>query len=289
MSNGFVPYIPTIDEDVRAHLEFISICRIPECPVVNKHPFYPTPNQPPHFAGQTPLVPVVPTWLMQRRIMVIGAYPNCRFATVGAETSVPVDDITEPFDVARYFDNVGVRDYPTGDSLQRNYFEPLGLDLRKDIWLTNMVKCFLIDTHHVEAYQNLGWIDPVNPTVEATRDDYLAVAAPCMQRNLLQEVALCQPELVIGLGEEVYRMMHSSADFQPHGDITFTDIAGKALLANQQIDPLDTRHPIFMDKNVIHLYHPTSLLYPGSTFLRKKHFEEHIPETKRLLQELRLI
>jgi hypothetical protein len=282
-------YIPTVDEDVRAHLEFISICRIPECLVPNKHPFYPTPDASPHYAGKTPLMPVVPVWLAQKRIMVIGAYPNCRFATVGAESSVPVDDITEPFDSARYFDNVDVRDYPTGDSLRRNYFEPLGLDLRKDIWLTNMVKCFLLDTHHVDAYKNLGWVDVNDPQIEATRADYLLAAAPCMQRNLLQEVALCQPQLVIGLGEEVYRMMHSDVNLQPHGDITFTDIAGKALLANQQSDPLDTRHPIFLDKNVIHLYHPTSFLYPGSTFFRKKHFEEHIPETRRLLQELRLI
>ncbi|MEZ4662533.1 MAG: hypothetical protein R2911_33695 [Caldilineaceae bacterium] len=289
MSDGFVPYIPTIDEDVRAHLAFISICRIPECPVVNKHPFYPTPELPPHYAGQRPLMPVVPTWLAQKRVMIIGAYPNCRFATVADQRFAPVDDIAEPFDSARYFDNYNVRDYPTGDSLRRNYLEPLGLDLRKDVWLTNMVKCYLIDDDDVKAYKKLGWIDAANPQVQATRKDYLSVAPPCMQRNLVQEVALCQPELVIGLGEEVYRMMHSDAAFQPHGDITFTNIAGKALLANRHTDPLDTRHPIFADKNVIHLYHPTSLLYPGSTFLRQKHFAEHIPEAKRLLQELRLV
>ena len=281
------------DDDLQELAGTIANCRDAACPVVQSQPFYPVPHDPPLYLGKRPCMPVVPTYLNRNKVMLIGEYPNCRFATVdnGADDEqrfVPVADIKEPFEPGRYFNGRQIQQYPTGASLKENYLEPLGLDLATDAWLTNVVKCFLMKQWHIESYEELGWIGPGRPETAAAHDDYFQIAAVCVPLHLAQEIDVCQPELVIGFGERVYRLIHSSDDFLvPGSDLPFFgEITGVPLRKGQMTHPLDTRNELFRDLNVLHLYHPSALL--RSPQVRDRHFNEDIPPTKVFMAELGL-
>lgn len=207
---------PRIDEDARLHLQSISVCREPTCPVVKKQPFYPVPVDPPLYHGQRPCLPVVPTYVTKGKVMLIGEYPNCRFTTqpdpqdAAKVLLAPVADINEPFESGRYFDGRTVVNYPTGESLRKHYLEPLGLSLEDDVWFTNVVKCFLIKATHMQVYKQFGWPaqwrDPNSGATRALRpayNDYFEIASICAREHLEREVDLCQPKLIIAFGERV--------------------------------------------------------------------------------------
>lgn len=271
----------------------ISTCRAAQCPVVKRHPFYPAPVQPPLYHGQRPCLPVVPTYLARGKVMIVGEYPNCRYATISdPETGqrqelVPIADINEPFEGGRYFNGWQVQLYPTGQSLQENYFRPLGLDRETDVWLTNAVKCFLLKKEQVELYRRLGWVQPGSKT-GASYDAYFKAAAICGPAHLARELAICQPRLVIGLGERVYRLMHGSADWKtPAPDPpSFGPITGAPLRAGVVSQPWDTRNALFKNLNVIHLFHPSALIREAP--IREKHLAQDIPPTRAFMQELGL-
>ena len=282
------------DDPVRILMSSIAVCRDGSCPVVQRHPFYPVPDQPPLYYGKRPCMPVVPTYLAKGKVMVIGEYPNCRFATVpngpagSLEKYVPVADIDEPFVEGRYFNANQVAVYPTGESLRVNYLDPLGLSLQSDIWLTNMVKCFLLQTHHIESYDDIGWIGPGRPYTRSSYDEYFSVAARCAVSHLAQELQLCQPKLVIGLGERVYRMIHSQDGFQiPAPDPgAFEDVTGTPLRAGIVDQPHDLRVAPFKDFNVIHLSHPSRLLRDSG--VRERHLQLVIPRVRNFMVEIGL-
>jgi uracil-DNA glycosylase len=272
----------------------IAVCRDSSCPVVQRHPFYPVPEEPPLYYGKRPCMPVVPVFLARGKVMVIGEYPNCRFATVPNKSNgkpvpfVPVADIDEPFTDGRYFNAQQVAVYPTGEYLRENYLNPLGLSLQTDIWLTNMVKCFLLQTKHITTYNHVGWIGPGLPSTHESYDEYFSVAARCAVLHLAHELELCQPKLVIGLGERVYRMIHSQDGFQlPAPDPgPFKDVAGVPFRAGVVQDPHDLRVPPFKDFNVVHLTHPSRLLREPDVL--DQHLHVDIPRVKNFMLELGL-
>lgn len=290
MSNEFSPYVPDISEGVRQHMEFISICRDEHCPVPNKHPFYPLPDKKPLFSGPRPCMPVVPARLAREKVMILGAYPACRFATIKSgghlEQFIPVRDFDEPFEDSRYFDGYNVREFPSGAVLMEGYFRLLGLDPAKDLWITNMVKCFLFKQGHVNAYERVDWNEP---PVAATRNQYFEAAAVCIARNLERELELCKPKLVIALGEDVCRMIHRSPDDQhPAPEDLFENIIGQPLRANTFEHPRDSRNKVFKDKNVFHMYHPGLVMREDDPRV-ETHFKEHIPAAREFLAELGLV
>lgn len=285
-----------ISEDIRALMAFVSTCRDEKCLVPQKHPFYPVPEQPPFFHGKRPCLPVVPTKLATNKVMIIGEYPNTRFGTVEnqstghLETFVPMSDINEPFEGGRYYDGHSIRDYPTFTSLQRNYFDPLGLDMNSDMWLTNINKCHLLRPGHVATYKRIGWNDPPTQASYDADDDYFEIASVCALRHLPRELVLCQPKLIIALGLKAYRVLHSSDDFQiPAPNITFTDVAGKILLANDTTHPLDRRNVFFEKYNVVHLFHPSFFIRSDDQEGLNLHLNEHIPAVRSFMQSIHLL
>ena len=236
-------------------------------------------------------MPVVPTRVVPGKVMILGAYPTCRFATIESEEFVPVKDIDEPFENSRYFDNHNVRDVRSGNVLQEIYLRPLGLDPEADLWITNMVKCFLFKPGHINAYRRLGWTDP---NVEPSRNRYFQAAAVCMNHNLKKELDLCKPKIVITMGAEVCRMIHGSNNgkYPAPGDL-FKKIVGQPLRANTTDDhPHDSRNKMFEDKNVFHMYHPGCLMRvddPDNEDEIEQHFQEHIPAIEEFLVELGLV
>lgn len=261
MPHNFEPYMK-IGEPLRQHLEQLSVCRDAACPVPNSHPFYPTPDAPPFYFGKQPCMPVVPTRLKMGGVMVLGIYPNCRRATVATADGnrqmwVPIEDADEPFEYSRYFDSYGVRDLRAGTILQRAYWAQLGLDRERDMYITNIVKCFLFEPDDVQTVHTLGW---TSPPVSATRARYFEAAQVCVRLHLAKEIELCQPKLVIAVGGEGCRVIHdrlNPADTSA-GKI-FSQLRGKLLRAGVDEGPNDSRSPLFRSVNVLHLYHPSGL------------------------------
>lgn len=260
MTDSF-PYVQ-LEEPVRQRMAATAVCRPADCPVVIRHPQYPLPDTAP-FSGPQPVRAVVPTCLATGNLMIIGEFPNCRFATLPdptgstKETQVAVGDINEPFESGRYFDGYSVRDYPTGAVLREQYLDVLGLELGTDVWLTNTVKCFLFKADQVEVYNRLGWNDPARPSVRSTHEDYATVAGICMRENLSHEIELCQPKLILALGHKVFQVIH------PDPSDEWNKMLGKPLRGDQP----NKRRPPFDKYPIMHLFHPSYLLREGESHL----------------------
>jgi hypothetical protein len=108
--------------------------------------------------------------------------------------------------------------------------------------------------------------------------------------HLAQEVQDCQPELVIGLGERVYRVMHSSDDFQtPAPDPEpFGAISGVPMPAGDTSHAIDNRSALFSNLNVVHLYHPSALIRPGNAAIKTQHWDEDIQATQNFIDQISL-
>lgn len=260
MAASTFPYLD-ISNNIRELMTLIANCREPACAVTQNHPFYPVPEE---TYGKRACRPVVPTNLATHKVMMIGEYPNSRFATVKRpgsnrlEEFVPVGDINEPFEGGRYYDGFSIRNYPTFESLDQNYLIPLKLNVREHVWLTNINKCYLLRSDNIETYQQVGWTEPPVQASYVNDSDYFKVAAVCVPRHLPKELHECQPKLIIAFGKKAYHMIHSSDDFQTPGpNIDFESLAGTILGANDATHPLDHRNALFRAFNVVHLFHPS--------------------------------
>lgn len=143
-----------------------------------------------------PVLPLAPVVANPGGVMVIGAYPTAKFASIGGQRDVPVADIDAPFSNQTYFDGSQVRDVRAGSELQEYYLKPLGLS-EKQLWLTNLVKVFLFKQGHVDKYKELGH------TISESRTRFNDLARAGLENWIPREVALCDPKAVILLGEEV--------------------------------------------------------------------------------------
>lgn len=277
-SYAFVP----LDNGVRELMESISTCREPTCPVPKKHPYYH------NLRG---CMPVVPTWLKSGKIMILGEYPTCRYGTEKNEDTgeseyfVPVGDIDEPLENSRYFDKYSIRDVRSGTVFDDGYIHPAGLK-KEDLWITNLVKCFLFKQGHVNAYKKLGWNDP---PVEESHTEYFTAAAACLKQNLNRELELCKPKLVIALGEKVLRMVHGDGNTPTSQEDLFKKLVGKPLRANEHEIEGDSRHGLFLSTNVFHMIHPSKLMRDEpDSYWSQQHWQEHIPALKSFLSDLGL-
>ncbi|MFZ1730540.1 MAG: uracil-DNA glycosylase family protein [Bacteroidota bacterium] len=146
-----------------------------------------------------PVLPVVPVQTKTGSVMIIGAYPTAKFATIGRERDVPVGDIDAPFSNQTYFDGASVRTVKAGQELAEKYLTQLGL-AEADLWLTNLVKVFLFKEGHVEKYKRL-----VSPALESRSrfEEFAKASIPL----LTEEILLANPKAVILLGEEVTKLL----------------------------------------------------------------------------------
>jgi cytosine/adenosine deaminase-related metal-dependent hydrolase/uracil-DNA glycosylase len=121
---------------------------------------------------------------------------------------VPVGDVFAPMQDADYFDGYKVRNVAAGVFLHRNYLGAVGVGAGQQVWLTNLIKCFLFHPSMAESYAALGWNDV---KVEPSYDQLLPVAQVCRQWAE-QEVALCRPALVLTVGKPPCTVLHGLAE-----------------------------------------------------------------------------
>jgi uracil-DNA glycosylase len=142
-------------------------------------------------------------------LMIIGAYPTARFNAIGSERDVPMEDHLYPFSNEMYFDGSRMREVDSGRELEELFLKPLGIS-RDKIWITDLVKIFLFKVGHISKYKRLieteNLVDCTADLVK--REDFMTFAK--LDKNMQfikQEIELCKPSVILGLGAEVNAVM----------------------------------------------------------------------------------
>ncbi len=145
------------------------------------------------------------------------------------EFFVPIGDVFAPMQDSNYFDGYKVRNVASGVFLQENYFGPAGVDVNRQVWLTNMIKCFLFHGDNVASYQELGWTDV---RVEQSYSELLPVGKVCSQW-INEEVQVCDPKLVLTVGKPPCVLLHNVPfeDLSLQGRV-YGELLGVRLAAN---------------------------------------------------------
>jgi uracil-DNA glycosylase len=140
--------------------------------------------------------------------MIVGAYPSARFESRVSPVDparrrlIPVADNLQPFGREEYFDGTRIRTLTSGDTLAEYILDSLGVSL-EDCWVTDLVKVFLYKKSHVDS------CGEVVPKFEVPRlrhkfYDLGRKSLPWLER----EVEICQPGLILTLGQEVAQVIH---------------------------------------------------------------------------------
>lgn len=149
------------------------------------------------YISGAPLRPLPPLDTNVGGLMVVGAYPSARFATIDGERDVPVGDNLGPFEPERYFDGDRLRTQASADELQEFFLGPLGV-ARERCWVTDLVKVFLFKSGHRDKYAALGAQVP-----EGYQRDAFEDLARRSMPWLAREIRLGGPALLLTLGSEV--------------------------------------------------------------------------------------
>ena len=215
-----------------------------------------------------PIHPIVPLDTQPRNIMVIGAYPTARFASIKSERDVPVGDITGPFSVEKYYDGSRIRTVSSGKELEDFYLSPLGLK-RELCWITNIVRIFLYKEGHIKKYRRLGCEWPESET----RSEFEKYAEQGMHW-LEEEITLANPKVIIILGAEVAGILQKVKSPKKRNALLGGDLKELTMGA--------ANYPI------IHFAHPGIVMRPGGDRnpWPQLHREVHIPEARKSLEQL---
>jgi hypothetical protein len=164
--------------------------KIPEFPAEY---IYPTGN---------PIRPVLPVQIAQNKVMVIGAFPSARFQYINGKL-VPVADNLAPFAKEEYFDGRGFRKQASRESLEKNFFGEKLLNISfDDMWLTDLVKVYLFPAKHIK---NCVTVTPKREYVN-THNMFKKIAISSLDW-MHREIKLCNPKLIITLGEIPARVL----------------------------------------------------------------------------------
>lgn len=192
---------------------------------------------------------------------------------------VPVGDVFAPMQDANYFDGYKVRNVAAGVFFHDQYLGAVGVQYERQVWLTNMIKCFLFHESMAASYQALGWTDV---QVQQSYSELLPVAKVCSQW-VDQEVVLCDPQLVLTVGKPPCTMLHDVpfgdgalqgrvynvllGQLLPARDHTLERAVAKALHLSSTFDPPFPRSPFSIDRrgpwanyNVYHMMHPQAVM-----------------------------
>lgn len=185
------------------------------------------------FPDGNPIQPVIPVKTAHNSIMIIGAFPSAHFERRN-KVLIPVGNNLSPFGKEEYFDGSIVRTQASRDSLDKYYFPQLNIDVN-NIWLTDLVKIYLYPDKHIK---NCELVAPKIKFVNTHKlFSKIALASLYWMKS---EISLCNPKLIITLGEIPARVIS--------GDNKATSIE----LLNGKVKSL------VLDKEykIVHLAHP---------------------------------
>ncbi len=150
-----------------------------------------------------PIKPVMPVEIAQNKIMIIGAFPSARFEKKDGFL-IPVSDNLSPFGEEKYFDGQQIRKQASRESLNINYFPQLNLKI-EDLWITDLVKIYLFPEKHIKNCK------VISPTIEFvnTHNMFWEIAKASYDW-IVKEIEICNPSLIITLGEVPARVLSSN-------------------------------------------------------------------------------
>ena len=185
------------------------------------------------YPDGNPIRPIIPVRTIQNSIMLIGAFPSARFERRN-KLLIPIGDNLSPFGHEEYFDGAEVRTQASRDSLDNHYFSQLGITADK-LWITDIVKIYLFPEKHIKNCEVIA----SNINFVNTHKLFSKIAKASMEW-MEMEIAVCNPKLIITLGEV------------PARTISGNKKTSNAMLLNGQVKDL------FLDKKykVAHLAHP---------------------------------
>ena len=275
---------PPMRDDVREVIDFIGPCRDSACLVPKAHPYYHNENldndsPPDPAAAKTPLMPVVPSVLNTGKVFILGDYPTAKFTARSSGNKpvsfapdadnhffVPIGDIWAPMQDASYFDGYKTRYVASGTFFVENYLQSkvlkkrgMAIDAGKDVWTTNLIKCYLFHQRNCDDYKAMGWDTPV----EETHSKMMQIAPVCWQRNLKRELEVCKPMLVITVGEPNCTVVQNLVDADPGKQKEAYDaLLGVPLEAGKVADEEKDfpRDDFWLQYNVMHMWHPEAIL-----------------------------
>lgn len=134
-------------------------------------------------------------------LMIIGAYPTAHFNAIGKERDVPVGDHLYPFSSEKYFDGSREREVESGREIEALFLKPLGDLPRSETWITDLVKVFLFKEGHRAKYDRLGFNGAL-----VDRNQFMDLAHKSVA-FIEQEIDICKPKVILGLGAEVNAVM----------------------------------------------------------------------------------
>ena len=221
-----------------------------------------------NYLHGNPAQPVVPLDTAINGVLIIGAYPSAKFASIGSERDVPVNDLSCPFSTDRYFDGSRVRIVNSGIELEEAYLKPLGLE-REQCWITNLVRIFLFKDGHVKKYRRLGCDWPERET-RTKFENYAQQGMGWLQ----EEISLAKPKVIITLGAEVAGILQNVKSRKKRNEL----LGGEM----KKIEIGSVVYP------VLHFAHPGIVMRKASERnpWPRRHRDKHIPEARNALREL---
>jgi uracil-DNA glycosylase len=184
------------------------------------------------YPDGNPIKPVLPVQIAVNKIMVVGAFPSARFEKRNNKL-IPIGDNLAPFGPEKYFDGQEIRIQESTDSLYKNYFDPLGLNVT-DLWITDIVKVYLYPEKHIKNCEELF----PNTKFVNTHAMFGKLAEISFQW-FKKELEICNPKLIITLGEVAAKTVSQLQEPQLDGVIR----------------PLEYQR----DCNIVHFVHPEFL------------------------------
>jgi cytosine/adenosine deaminase-related metal-dependent hydrolase len=159
---------------------------------------------------------------------------------------VPVADVFSPMQDANYFDGYKVRDVAAGVFFQERFLSAVGVDIDKQVWLTNMIKCFLFHESMAASYQALGWTDV---KVEQSYSELLPVAKVCSQW-IDEEVVVADPQLVLTVGKPPCTLLHG---------LPLTDVGLQGRVYNALLGVQLPAHDHRLERAIAKAFHQKSI------------------------------
>lgn len=180
------------------------------------------------FPDGNPILPVLPTNLVKNSIMLIGAFPSARFERRN-EKLIPVANNLSPFANEEYFDGREIRKQASREFLDDHYFPQLNIN-PNEMWITDLVKIYLFPQKHINNCNVFSQNKFVN-----THEMFKEIAgSKANMKWMLNEIKLCNPKLIITLGEIPARIIRNENKLKNkellNGEITNINIEEKNYL-----------------------------------------------------------
>lgn len=154
------------------------------------------------FPDGNPVLPVLPVETVQNGIMIIGAFPSARFERRNGYL-IPIGNNLSPFGTEKYFDGQQIREQASRVALEKDYFTPLNI-ASDQIWLTDLVKVYLFPEKHIKNC-NLIYSDKQFVNTHKLFEKIAKASLNWIEK----EIELCNPTLIITLGEVSARVISS--------------------------------------------------------------------------------